>query len=157
AVQLALTAAWDSRGIKPTAVLCRCGGEFAAAHAAGGLSFDDALDLACRVGSLMREGRGRGKMLHIRLSLNETKNLGDACPVRFAVISEGSYDTTVIACDANDVPIIGDFFSKHKVEHGLCQSDAAPHSWIVESWKEEMLRPLQQNPTTCSIPIYSGT
>jgi cytochrome P450 len=157
AVQLALTAAWDNRGIKPAAVLCRCGGEFAAVHAGGGLSFDDALDLACRVGSLIREGRGRGKMLHVRLSENETKNLGDVCPARFEVISDGSIDTTIIGCDANDVGIVGDFFSKHKVEHSVCQSSWAFHTWMVESWKEGMLRPLQQSPTTCSIPIYSAT
>ncbi len=157
AVQLALTAAWVNRGIKPTAVLGRCGGEFAAVHAGGGLSFEDALDLACRVGSLVRDGRGRGKMLHVRLSESETKDLCDACTARFAVISDAPNNSTIIACDASDAKIVTDFLSKHQVQHFLYHSGFAPHCWIAESWKEEMLRPLQQNSTACSIPIYSAT
>src|SRR5215470_7097384 len=85
AVQLALTAAWHERGIKPTAVLGRCLGELAAAHASGSLSFDDTLDVACRVGGLIREGRGRGKMFGVALSESEVRNLRDACPARFEV------------------------------------------------------------------------
>jgi acyl transferase domain-containing protein len=157
AVQLALTAAWRDRGIKPTAVLGRCLGELAAAHVSGGLSFDDAVDLACRVGGLIREGRARGKMLGLDLSESETEGLQNVCPARFEVISDGHNNSTIIACDSSDVEIITDFLSRHKVKSFLYNSSLAPHCWIVESWKKEMLRPLQQNSRKSSIPVYSAS
>ena len=156
ATQLALTAAWHDRGIKPTAVLGRCGGEFAAVHASGAISFDDALDLACRVSGLVRAGRGQGKMVRVMLPESEVKGLSEDCPAPFAVITEGAGGSTIIGCDAGDLEAVEAFLAKHQVQYGVNRSRFAPHTWIVESWREEMLRPLHQ-PGRCSIPIYSGT
>lgn len=155
AIQLALTAAWCDRGVKPAAVLARCGGEIAGVHASGAIDFEDALDLACRCGWLIREGRGAGRTLRVFLSAIEAECLSDCSPAPFAVISDGPDGSTLIACENRDVAAIEDYFTRHRVQYFFCNSGIAVHSWVIESWKEEMLRPLRQN-LNSSIPIYSS-
>jgi cytochrome P450 PksS len=155
AIQLALTAGWRERGIEPAAVLARCGGEFAGAHVSGAIGFDDALDLACRVSNLIGQGRGAGKMLGLFLSESEVKLLSDACPVPFALISEGPDNSILIACEAGDLVKIEAFITKRQIRYFLLRSGVAPHSWVAESWKDGMLHPLRQN-LGCAIPFYSS-
>src|SRR5262245_30137495 len=49
AIQIALCDGWHARGVVPSAVLGISGGEFAAAYAAGALTLDDTMAIACAV------------------------------------------------------------------------------------------------------------
>ncbi len=62
ALQAALVAMWRDWGVTPSAVFGHSFGHFAAAHAAGVLSLDDALDLVIARGELAHSDGGDGRM-----------------------------------------------------------------------------------------------
>ncbi len=68
AVQAGLVALWRAWGVTPDAVVGHSIGEIAAAHAAGALSLDQAVEIAFHRGRLMHEAAGRGRMAAVELS-----------------------------------------------------------------------------------------
>ncbi|MEM9557178.1 MAG: type I polyketide synthase [Acidobacteriota bacterium] len=65
ALQLALLAGWRALGVRPAVVIGHSVGELAAAHAAGALSFDAALQLAVARGRAMADLPATGGMLSV--------------------------------------------------------------------------------------------
>ena len=61
-IEVALAQLWQSKGIRPSAVMGHSVGEYAAAYTAGILSLDDALKLIIRRGALMQELSNPGAM-----------------------------------------------------------------------------------------------
>jgi hypothetical protein len=98
ACQIALTAAWQERGVEPDAIVTRCGGEFAAAYAQGALVLEDAIEMACRVGTCIREGRGAGCILAVRSTIADVKRFQRASVLHFWVAGEEQLDLTMISC-----------------------------------------------------------
>jgi [acyl-carrier-protein] S-malonyltransferase len=141
-VQLALTAAWGERGLVPAAVVGRCGGEFAAGHAAGALPFEDALELACRISRLIEHGRGAGRMVMVHCRADDLARLQRSSPVAFSIISDSTDNDTVIACRPGDLLDVQTFLERHNVAFRVVASGIAPHTEAMEEWREEMTRPL---------------
>ena len=65
AMQVGLTALWQSWGIVPAAVVGHSVGEVAAAHAAGMLTLADAVRVVHQRGRLMQAGAARGRMVQV--------------------------------------------------------------------------------------------
>ncbi|MDO5669314.1 MAG: alpha/beta fold hydrolase [Corynebacterium sp.] len=96
AIQIALTDLLASFGAKPAAVMGMSMGEIAAAYAAGGLSADDAMQIACHRARLMGEGEKSlpedqlGAMAVVELStealeeLNAQETFADIEPAVYA-------------------------------------------------------------------------
>ena len=61
-IEVALAQLWQSKGIRPSAVMGHSVGEYAAAYTAGMLSLDDGLKLIIRRGALMQELSNPGAM-----------------------------------------------------------------------------------------------
>jgi acyl transferase domain-containing protein/NADPH:quinone reductase-like Zn-dependent oxidoreductase/acyl carrier protein len=72
-IQAALTALWRSWGIEPAAVVGHSVGEIAAAHAAGALNLDQALELVVGRGRLMQRAAGAGAMAVAAVGLEEAE------------------------------------------------------------------------------------
>ncbi|RNE49988.1 polyketide synthase Pks13 [Corynebacterium alimapuense] len=83
AIQIALTDLLASFGVRPAAVVGMSMGEIAAAYAAGGLSAEDCLQIACHRARLMGEGEKSlpedqlGAMAVVELSTEELAALGE--------------------------------------------------------------------------------
>jgi acyl transferase domain-containing protein len=142
AVQLALTAAWGARVLLPAAAVGRCGGEFAAGHAIGALTFEDAIELGCRVSRVIEEGRGAGRMIAVRCPVAELARISRASPVAFSVVSDNEDDLTVLAVRTEDLPDVHAFLTAQDLEIHVTNSAIAPHTAAIEEWREEMTRPL---------------
>jgi acyl transferase domain-containing protein len=75
AVQAGLAALWRSFGVEPAATIGHSAGEIAAAHVAGALDLDTAVQLACVRGELMQQvadsAAGRGAMAAVQLGPEE--------------------------------------------------------------------------------------
>ncbi|WP_297850485.1 polyketide synthase Pks13 [uncultured Corynebacterium sp.] len=87
AIQIALTDLLASYGITPAATMGMSMGEIAAAYAAGGLSAEDAMLIACTRARLMGEGEktvqgtdGEGAMAVVELSREELEGFVDKHP-----------------------------------------------------------------------------
>ena len=68
AIQVALAGLWQSWGIQPDAVTGHSMGEVAAAHIAGILSLEEAIQIVCCRSQLLKQLRGKGCMMATELS-----------------------------------------------------------------------------------------
>ncbi|MFI9503781.1 SDR family NAD(P)-dependent oxidoreductase [Nocardia sp. NPDC052566] len=93
AVMVSLAALWESRGVRPDAVVGHSQGEIAAACVAGALSLADAAKVVALRGRVLAEElAGRGGMLAVDLGAAEVET-GDGCAI--AVVN--SADAVVLA------------------------------------------------------------
>jgi len=78
---------YRSRGLIPNIVIGHSVGEIPAAYAAGALSLEKAIMLACRRGAVMADGFGRGAMLALQISAVEAERLIQPGLVELAVVN----------------------------------------------------------------------
>jgi acyl transferase domain-containing protein len=157
AVQIALTEGWRERGIEPDAIVARCGSGFAAAYVQGTLPLEDAIEVACRISRLIREGRGAGHMLALRCDADETERLRQASGLRFWLEADESEYKTLIGCGTDQLANIRAFLADRQIEHWSVASKIAPHTPLVEEWKSEFFRPLSGKATgSRRLPYYSA-
>ncbi len=73
ALQIAQAALWQSWGVRPAGVVGYSVGEIAAAWTAGLIDLDTAMRIACCQAKTLRQAAGRGGMLAVELSEQETQ------------------------------------------------------------------------------------
>ena len=98
-MQMALSAAWRSRGVEPDAVIGQSLGEVAAACVAGALSLDDAARIICRRSLLVGKAAGNGGMALLGLSLEAAAEALSPYGERLSVAVSSGPETTVVAGD----------------------------------------------------------
>lgn len=108
AIQIALTAVLKDRGVFPAAVVGLSMGELAAGYAAGALSAEDAMSVACAVALAVRHAQRRGRMAAISLSREETERHIAAVP-RLWVAVELSPTLTIISGEDHSVEKVLEF------------------------------------------------
>ncbi len=79
-LEVGLARLWASFGLQPSAVLGHSIGEIAAAHVAGGLTLEDAMDLVTHRGILMRDHAVPGAMLAIAADARKTRPFVESVP-----------------------------------------------------------------------------
>lgn len=156
AIQVALAVLWQSWGIKPDAVVGHSMGEIAAAHVAGVLSLEDAVQIVCRRSQLLKQFRGQGCMLATELSPVEAavflKEYSDQ--VSIAVINSPA--STVLSGDIETIEIIKRLLEGQHRFCKLVNVDVASHSPQMEGLRTELLEVLSGlEPQAPQIPIYS--
>ncbi len=155
--QIALTAEWRERGLNPSALVGRCAGEFAAAHASGALSFEDALDVPCRIARVTNSGRGRGKLIVVDVTCEEAMALSADCPVRYAVVSEANEAMAVVGCAVEDAVAVEAFFAGLGIATHATSLIVAWHTWLIDEMRDAFLRPLSKPAKPACLPIHSAT
>ena len=97
AIQVALAGLWQSWGIKPDAVVGHSMGEVAAAHVAGILSLEDAIQIVCCRSQLLKQLRGQGSMMATELSPDQAKEILKGYDNDIAVAVINSPASTVLS------------------------------------------------------------
>jgi acyl transferase domain-containing protein len=156
ALQAALTALFRSWGIEPEALLGHSAGEVAAAHAAGVLSFEDALRVGVERGRLMQSAAGRGAMAAIELAVGEVERLLAAHGGRLEVACVNSPTSTVISGEPGPLEAFLGSLDLQGVPCKRLNAGFAFHSRQMEAFQEELLRTLGTlRPESARLPLFS--
>ncbi len=157
-VQIALTAGWRELGVEPNVVGARCGGEFAAAHVAGRLSLDEALEIACRLSRLIREDGVGGRMLLLQMAFSDVEDLQRASPTPFTIAADNDDRTTVIAFGDDKLDAVEAFLTSQGVPFQVLGLEVAYHNPAVDHWAPAFCEPFgPSRPGGTALPIYSST
>jgi cytochrome P450/malonyl CoA-acyl carrier protein transacylase len=157
AMQIALTEGWRERGIEPDVIAGRSGGEYAAEYARGALVLEDAMEVVCRTSEFIRDRRGAGRMLAIRLGLSATQRLEPSSPVRFSIALDAEDDITIVACETHAAEKLREFLLARQIAHQILDSVMAFHSPAMDEWKSDLLKPLSGRARNSPLlPYYSA-
>ncbi|MFD6517878.1 acyltransferase domain-containing protein [Rhodococcus sp. NPDC060176] len=157
AVQVALAAAWRSRGVEPAAVIGHSLGETAASVVAGALTLDDGVKVICRRSQLVTRLAGGGAMATIELPHHEVAAelaAADIEDVTVAVIvSPGS---TVVAGNPARVAELIAGWEARDLHARRIAVDYASHSPHVDSILDDLAEQLEDlTPATATVQVYS--
>ncbi|WP_432897905.1 acyltransferase domain-containing protein [Micromonospora matsumotoense] len=155
-LQVALVALWRSWHVEPAAVVGHSMGEISAGYAAGALTLDDALLIACRRSSLLRRITGRGALATTELSPEAAHALADASGGQICVAGENSPRSTVLAGDTESLTALIEDLDRRDVYCRMVRGTVASHSHYVDELRDDLaiaLRPLR--PVASRVPVYS--
>lgn len=155
AVQVGLSAAWRSQGLRPDAVIGHSVGEIAAVVAAGILSPEDGARLACRRSRLLKEVAGSGAMVLVNLGFAELESrllkLG-----KLAVAIFASPVSTVIAGNVSAVEEAASRWRDEGLVVRRINSDVAFHSADMDPLLGRLrLAASELVPQRPQIPVYT--
>lgn len=156
AMQIALTALWNSWGIQPAAVVGHSVGEVAAAYAAGIYSLAEAMRVIYHRGRCMELAPHRGKMIAAGISaekvLPHIKEYGD----RLSLAAVNSPNSVSISGDAIAVEEMAAKLEALGVLVRHVPVNYAFHSAHMDPVRDELVTALKDlRPCAPQIPIYS--
>ncbi|NEN98357.1 MAG: acyltransferase domain-containing protein [Moorea sp. SIO3I7] len=156
ALQVALAALWRSWGIEPKAIIGHSVGEVAAAHVAGALSLEDAVQVVFHRARFMQQGTGLGKMAAVELSVAEAEELLAKYAGRLSIAAINSPTSLVLSGEAAALEEVLESLDQRQIFCKMMRVNYAFHSPQMEPFQEQLVRSLQGiTPQTASIPIIS--
>nr|CCE88377.1 non-ribosomal peptide synthetase/polyketide synthase [Sorangium cellulosum] len=156
AVEVALAALWRSWGVEPDAVVGHSMGEVAAAHVAGALTLEDAAQIICRRGRLLRRVSGQGAMAMVELSLESAQAELSGYGSRLFVAASNSPRATVISGEMDALEELLDRLESQGVFCGWGVADVASHSPQMEPLLADLHVALSGiSPREASVPMRS--
>ncbi len=156
AIQIALAALWRSWGIEPDAVVGHSLGEVAAAHIAGALSLEDAVQVVCHRSRLFKRAVGKGAMAAVELSIEEAQRIIAGYEDHVSIAVSNGPKSTVLSGDPTALGAILDRLERDDIFCHLVKVDFASHSPQMEPLRADLLQALQGlRPRAESMPIYS--
>ncbi len=133
AVQAALTRLWASVGVTPEAVAGHSLGEYAAACAAGVLSWEDGLRLCAERGSLTSAlPPGEGAMLSVFASPGEVEELVAAHGTRVEIAAHNGPEETVLSGAVDAIEEIAELLAERNVSTRRVPLTHAFHSHLID-------------------------
>lgn len=156
AIQVALTSVWESRGVRPDAVVGHSMGEVAAAHVAGILSLEDAARIICGRSRLLRRISGQGAMAVVELDVNQAAHAIVGFEDRLAVAVSNSPTSTVLSGEPGALDTV---MARLDAEGIFCRRikvDVASHSPQVDVLHDDLMAVLGTVPAKrASIAFFS--
>jgi hybrid polyketide synthase/nonribosomal peptide synthetase FtdB len=147
---------WRSRGITPDGAAGICAGEIAAGYAAGVLTLENAMDLACRVSRAIRQKLGAGNVLMLNTSYEKAAIFQTMAPAHFHLGGEIELNKTFLACQPEVLESLKMFLAEKEIKFDLTSTEIALHTPFIDSWKKEFTSPLKGNCNyVANPPIYS--
>lgn len=154
-IQVALTALWESWGIKPHAVIGHSVGEVSATFISGALTLEDAIKVSYHRSRLQQSLTGGGSMLAVGLSENEISEVIDSYEqVSIAAINSPTAITLTGMTD--ELKRIAFSLEEKNIFNRFLKVDVAYHSYQMEAIKDE-LRDCLGEIKFCEnhLPLYS--
>ncbi|WP_404384168.1 SDR family NAD(P)-dependent oxidoreductase [Caenispirillum salinarum] len=157
AVSVALTRLWESKGVRPDAVVGHSLGEVAAAHVAGILSLEDAARIIAVRSRLLTRIAGQGGMMVVDLPMAEAVALCDgAGGGRVSVAVKNATASTVIAGDPAVLEALAADLEARDIFCRRVKVDVASHSPQVEPLLGDLRTELAGiAPHAGRIPLFS--
>jgi acyl transferase domain-containing protein/acyl carrier protein len=156
AVQVALSALWQSWRIKPDAVIGHSMGEVAAAHVAGALSLEDAARIICHRSRLVRRASGQGAMAVVELSLAQSAEVLTGYENRLAIAVSNSPTSTVLSGEPGALDEILAGLERTGVFCRRIKADYASHSPQMDLLRDDLASGLVGlSPRRTRVPWYS--
>ncbi|HGY55104.1 MAG TPA: SDR family NAD(P)-dependent oxidoreductase, partial [Caldithrix abyssi] len=156
ALQVALAALWEHRGIKPAAIIGHSVGEVAAAHVSGILSLSDAVKVIYHRSRLMQRATGFGKMASVELPLDKALAAIKGYEDKLGVGAHNSPTNTVLSGEPDALQEVVEKLEADGVFVRMLRVNYAFHSPHMEPYKQELIESLEgitlNKPTT---PVYS--
>ena len=154
AVEVALAALWDARGVRPGAVVGQSVGEVAAACVAGALTEADAARVACALGAACEAGRP-GTILLVGLSAAQA---GELCAAQDAVFLAGrlSPHVSLLAGEKPALEAVRERLRRAGVYAEPVRARAAAHSPLAAPGQGAMRTALGDlRPVRAHVPLWS--
>ncbi|WP_425585415.1 acyltransferase domain-containing protein [Streptomyces lunalinharesii] len=153
-LQVALADAWKSLGVEPAVVVGQSVGEFAAAHVAGALDFEDASRLAASHGRLLQQlavGRGEGIVVTTGADVVKQYLTG-----QLTVSGHNGPNSTLVTGTPQEIDGLIQRLTEEGVTTHRVRMGHAPHSPLVD----HLLAPLKTEladlrPRTTRLPMIS--
>jgi myxalamid-type polyketide synthase MxaE and MxaD len=155
-VEVALAALWRSWGFEPRAVVGHSMGEVAAAHVAGALSLEDAVQVICRRSRLLLRTSGKGAMALVELPMADAHEALRGQEHRLSVAVSNSARSTVISGDPDALDSLLASLEAREVFCRRVKVDVASHSPQMDPLRADLVAALGGLcPRAGTIPIYS--
>ncbi|WP_051385696.1 type I polyketide synthase [Actinokineospora inagensis] len=155
AMMISLARLWESRGVRPAAVIGHSQGEIAAAHIAGALTLADSAKVVALRSQAIAATAGTGGMMSIPLPADQVRgDIAEYDDLHLAAINGPA--ATVVAGAADDLRRLHERYESRDVRARIIPVDYASHSPHMEALREPLLTLLAStNPQPATVPFYS--
>lgn len=154
-IQVALTALWESWGIRPDAVIGHSVGEVASAYVCGALSLEDAIKVSFHRSRLQATTAGLGVMLAVGMPEADTLALLKKHD-RVSIAAINSPASVTLSGDEIQLRKIAGELQNENIFNRFLQVEVAYHSHQMDPIKTELLESLAiLRPQSNGIPLYS--
>jgi acyl transferase domain-containing protein/acyl carrier protein len=155
-LQAALAEMWQTRGIKPAAVVGHSVGEVTAAYLAGVLSLEDAVAVSFHRSRIQKKAAGLGTMLAVGLGEADASAVLAQYGDRVSVAAANSPSSTTLAGDRDALESIAAELERQGVFNRFLRVEVAYHSPYMDPLRPELLDSLSAlRPRVPEIPLYS--
>ncbi|WP_159397496.1 type I polyketide synthase [Sorangium cellulosum] len=155
-MEIAVAAQWRAWGIEPAAVVGHSAGEIAAAHVAGVLSLEDAMQAICAYGRLLPRVRGKGATGVVGLSWDEAERELVGYEGRLFRAIQHSADSTVLGGEPEALDEMFRALERRNIFCRRVAMDVSGHCPQIDCLREDLREALLGvRPREASIPIAS--
>ena len=156
ALQVALATLWRSWGIEPDVAVGQSLGEVAAAHVAGVLSLQDAVQVIFHRSRLQATTAGQGKTLSVGLSEQEADLVRADYAEKVCISCVNSPNQVSLAGDADALEQIAHLLTQKEVSNRFWHFDVPYHSPKMDAIMPELMASLHDmTPKPAAIPLFS--
>lgn len=153
ALQMALTALWQSWGIAPGAVVGHSLGEVAAACAAGVLSLEQAVRVVYHRGRLLQGATGQGRMAAVELSLADAQALVKDTAETVGIAAVNGPSSVTLSGEAGALEALLARLAERNVFTRWLNVNYAFHSPQVAPYQEPLTQAI--GPLACRTPTVT--
>ncbi len=156
AIQAGIAAVWQQWGIEPAFCVGHSVGEIAAAHVAGGLSFEDACRVAFHRGRTMDLASSHGAMIAVGLSRDELAPWLAGCEAEVSVAAVNGPTSLTLSGSAVAIDRLATAFERSGIFCRRLAVEYAFHSPLMDPVRDALLASLADiKPCTTAVPLIS--